>query len=232
MVDAIPVTGIYLTDVFDRVYRVMCPHWRDIEVRLINPGTREDWDKYDHAQRSANERVRNAIADQSLTPLIYVDGTSLKLPHEGWEIIGQFATGIASNFVGPNDPINPGPRTDGVDGKSHAVFMNGDQVERWLPSIFPEQDHGDAAATLPSPEKVVPELRRGRKKKGDGAYDALDQPRIAEMAALIRDKKAASPEQAARMVAARAFGDGSPESKADRLAKRFRKLATAVTIAR
>jgi hypothetical protein len=215
VIEAIPVTGIYLTDVFDRVYRGMCPHSREIEVRLINPGTCEDWDQYDHAQRCANERVRNAIADQSLTPLIYVDGISLKLPHEGWEIIGQFATGIGSNFVRPNDPINPGPRTD-VDGKPHAVFMDRTEFDGWFNTIFPAQ--------VRLAEEVVPETRRGGKKKGDGSYDPLDQPLLEEITTLLRENKAASVQEAARMVAPMAHGAGTPDSKATRLRRAYKKF--------
>jgi hypothetical protein len=230
-VEAIPVTGIFLTDAFGRVFRATTPHWRDLQARLSNPGSREDWDDHDHAERCANEVLRNAFTDGSLTPLVHRHGSPQRLPREGWELRAQFETGIASNFVTPNDPMNPGPRT-GKDGERHAIFIDRGEFDQWLQSIFPMQDQRLAVSnSAPLPE-VVPSHPRGGKKKGDGSYDALDQPRIAEMAALIRDKKAASPEQAARMVAEQAFGDGSPESKADRLAKRFRKLATAVTIAR
>jgi hypothetical protein len=44
------------------------------------------------------------------------------------------------------------------------------------------------------------------------------------MKSLLRKRKAASPEEAARLVADRAHGSGTPDSKIDRLAKRYRKI--------
>ena len=51
--------------------------------------------------------LRSAFTDGSLTPLVYRLGAPEKLPREGWELRGQFATGITSNFVAPNDPSTP-----------------------------------------------------------------------------------------------------------------------------
>ena len=64
--------------------------------------------------------------------------------------------------------------------------------------------------------------KRGR-KKGDGSYAAIDLPLLSEMKELILSHRAASPEEAARMLAEKAFGPGSLESKAERLAKRYRE---------
>jgi hypothetical protein len=51
----------------------------------------------------------------------------------------------------------------------------------------------------------------------------LDAPLLLEMRQLLSEGKAASAEEAARQVASRAHGGGTPESKAERLARRFRK---------
>jgi hypothetical protein len=212
--------GISLVDAYERVFCAMNP-----EARPGYPRTPLEWDEHDYAELCANEVLRNGLANGRLKPLIYLNGVSREISRDGWKIPGQFPrqdwmldcfpqTGIASNFVGPNDPTNPGPRTD-IDGNRHAVFLDLAQFDCWFNSIFPAQ--------VRRSEKVVPEPRRGGKKKGDGSFLLFDQPLEEEMDALLRDGIAASPEQAAGMVAGRARGSGSIESKIDRLAKRYRK---------
>lgn len=71
------------------------------------------------------------------------------------------------------------------------------------------------------PKAGGPERRRGR-TKGSGSFADADLPLLEEMAALIANGKAASPDGAARLLADRAAGGGTFESKATRLAKRFR----------
>jgi hypothetical protein len=65
--------------------------------------------------------------------------------------------------------------------------------------------------------------KRGGRKKGVGSYEDLDVPLLKEMSLIIKQGKAASPEEAARKVAERAHGGGTLTSKAERLARRFRK---------
>ena len=74
-------------------------------------------------------------------------------------------------------------------------------------------------------EAATPKMR-GRKKKGDGSYANIDLPLLDEMKELISSHRAASPEEAARMLAKKAHGSGSEESKAERLAKRYRENAS------
>ena len=62
---------LYLKNAYERVYSAMNPHFRELQARLTKPGTREDWDKHDHAELCANEILRNAIEQGSLTPLNY-----------------------------------------------------------------------------------------------------------------------------------------------------------------
>lgn len=215
-VEAIPVTGIFLTDAFSRLFRAMTPHWRDLQARLSDPGSRENWDDHDHAERRANEAMREAFTDGSLTPLIYSHGMPEKLPREGWELRGQFETGIASNFVSPDDPINPGPRTD-RDGQRHAVFIDRVEFDRWFASMFPTQ----ARQT----EQAVTGLHRGGKKKGDGSYDPFDEPLVEEMDLMLREGRAASVREAALTVLpkAKVRAKGNPESTITRLCRRYRK---------
>jgi hypothetical protein len=65
---------------------------------------------------------------------------------------------------------------------------------------------------------------RGR-QKGQGSFESLDLPLLQEMKRLISSGAAASAEEAARSVAPKAHGGGSLESKAERLARRFRSRA-------
>ncbi|WP_029084433.1 hypothetical protein [Bradyrhizobium sp. th.b2] len=63
---------------------------------------------------------------------------------------------------------------------------------------------------------------RGR-KPGQGSYASLDAPLLLAMSHIISQGKAASPEEAARQVASHAHGHGTVDSRAERLARRFRK---------
>ena len=60
------------------------------------------------------------------------------------------------------------------------------------------------------------------RKKGDGSMAAADKPLLAEMRELIDSGKAFSPNGAAKLVGHKAVGGGCFDSKADRLAKRYR----------
>jgi hypothetical protein len=66
--------------------------------------------------------------------------------------------------------------------------------------------------------------RRG-KKKGAGSFEELDLPLLEEMALILKGGKAASSEEAARKVAHKAHGGGTPKSKAERLGRRYRARA-------
>ena len=89
--------------------------------------------------------------------------------------------------------------------------------ERWQRGEF----EADAAAQTLSLSARA-NSSRGR-KPGDGSYDEVDQPLLDEMQELIKRGKAVSPEAAARLVAHKAFGKATFESKVDRLAKKYRR---------
>jgi hypothetical protein len=220
---------LYLLDAYERVYRAMNPHYRQLQARLDNPGTCKSWDEHDYSELCANEVLRNAIEDGSLTPLVHRKGKPRQLPRKGWKIPGQFPrqdwmpncfpqTGIYSNFVGPNDPTNPGPPT-GKNGKLREVFFNRNEFDCWLRSVFPHVD--TAVEVVPVLEKMVPSPRRGGKKKGDGSYKNVDAPLQREMKSLIQQGKATSVRAAARLVVGNAHGAGTEASKVDRLAKGY-----------
>jgi hypothetical protein len=74
----------------------------------------------------------------------------------------------------------------------------------------------------PSEELDSPERRRG--KPGQKSLKKHDRPLLDEMKRRIEDGRAQSPEDAARQVAPKAIGRGSIESRAERLARRFREI--------
>jgi len=70
------------------------------------------------------------------------------------------------------------------------------------------------------PDQGCPRSRPS--KQGSGSMEPADLPHLEAMAELIRTAKAVSPNGAAQIVARDAPGRGTLESKATRLAKRFR----------
>ncbi len=85
------------------------------------------------------------------------------------------------------------------------------------------------AETVEMPERAQPERgpsavrpnRRGR-KKGSGGYDSKDAPLLEEIHALVENEEPMGLWHAALTVADRAPGGGTPESKAKRLAKKYK----------
>ena len=91
-------------------------------------------------------------------------------------------------------------------------------------SSQPESTRAVALEPEGASEAATPK-KQGR-KKGDGSYATIDLPLLDEMKELILSHRAASPEEAAKILAEKAFGSGSLESKAERLAKRYRENAS------
>jgi hypothetical protein len=86
----------------------------------------------------------------------------------------------------------------------------------------------DSLPKVPLPQTEVPydhrpkSRRRPGRQKGEGSYATVDLPLLEAMKALISSGEAASAEEAARQIANKAHGGGTLESKAERLARRFR----------
>jgi hypothetical protein len=88
-----------------------------------------------------------------------------------------------------------------------------------LPQVSPPQAE---PSSDPGPITTNISGKPGR-RKGQGSYEEVDQPLLSKMEQLLRDGKVVSSEAAARMVAPEAGGGGTQESKAERLARRYRK---------
>jgi hypothetical protein len=83
----------------------------------------------------------------------------------------------------------------------------------------PSNALGSSTSSLSEPTVEQPGTR-GR-PAGTG-WKTADEPLLVEMASLVADGTARSPNDAARMMANRALGHGTPESKQTRLAKAYR----------
>jgi hypothetical protein len=123
--------------------------------------------------------------------------------------------------MNPRDPFGYGVAGDGFCW----IFVTRESLEKCVSALAGLSRAASVEAPREpestSPEAAVPKKTRGR-KKGDGSYANLDLPILDEMKELISSHRAASPEEAARTLAGKAHGAGSPESKAERLAKRYR----------
>jgi hypothetical protein len=80
---------------------------------------------------------------------------------------------------------------------------------------------GSAILEKGSTKKPNTSKRRGR-TPGAGSYAAVDAPLLAEMKQLLAEQKALSVHQAAKLVAERAHGGGTIDSRASRLARSYR----------
>jgi hypothetical protein len=209
--EAIPEDGVLLMDAYENVFRAITPNWRELEAEILNSTAVEKepertlaWRALDSAQHKANILFRKRLTEGTLPAFIYADSRKLRLPTMGWEETGLLKSGIVSNFVSPRDPLNPGPSTD-IDGVRRAVFVDRASLERLI-----------RIDIYSSP------ISKATKKKGDGSFAPLDEPLLEEMKQLLAARVVASAEEAASKVAPRAHGAGTPESKKERLARRFR----------
>jgi hypothetical protein len=91
-------------------------------------------------------------------------------------------------------------------GAYRPVFLWKEEFERWFKKTFPREKHP------------------GGRPPGSGSWRDADQELILEMHELIKAKKAKSPNDAARLLADRAPGAGSPKSKQDRLRKGYYRV--------
>lgn len=118
------------------------------------------------------------------------------------------------------------PFSNGFAGNNFQwIFVTRESLEKCLSALAESSRPESAEAAALEPESTPPAVAtpkpRGR-KPGDGSYRSLDLPILDEMKELINSRRAASPEEAARLLAVKAHGAGSLESKTERLAKRYR----------
>ncbi len=111
--------------------------------------------------------------------------------------------------AGMDDFGNSDPRVFGpnivIRDAYRPVFLWKEEFERWFKKTFPREKHP------------------GGRPPGSGSWRDADQELILEMRELIKAKKAKSPNDAARLVASKAPGAGSIDSKRDRLRRGYKK---------
>jgi hypothetical protein len=189
----------------DQLYALL---WNECQAqRILLEGI-----PHDPGERSGHTEYTPVPWRYFLRPVTHTMGT------------GFYGSGTLSPPYLDKDPVP----VFSADGDRRAIYrevqIKRDDVLR-LKATFNEMtaqssDVDDPVAKeAAKPTAKVP--RRGR-KKGTGSFAAIDEPRLEEMAKLIQEGRAASPEAAALQVAPRAHGTGTLKSRVDRLAKRYR----------
>jgi hypothetical protein len=120
--------------------------------------------------------------------------------------------------MNPQKPFDIGIAGDGYCW----IFVTRESLRQCLVALAPQPGSAAEALEPESTSKAATPKKSPGRKRGDGSFAELDRPILDEMEELISLHRAASPEEAARMLAGKAHGAGTPESKAERLAKRYR----------
>jgi hypothetical protein len=173
--------------------------------------------------------LRRLIADEK----IVAEGKSLERRGIGAAVEtsypnGRIPSGDAANLIILSDVSGIKPK-DALAPDEFYRFTNGQgrywyDVRLLAADVFQEFP-GELAPVTTAEGKQNPTMEykpRSGRRKGSGSYEHLDKPLLDEMEKLIEEGKVVSPEAASHLVAAKASGFGSPASKAERLAKRYR----------
>ena len=220
--------------------------WSSYDYELRDLNRLPNHERSESRLRSLYDIVLST-ADEARPRLFLVNGADARDDLWGRLKSGQLvATGIPDGSVNRRvilamewldlDSFDPdlGWPTDAV-GQGFKCLLQFRSVvvpSRDVLQIWPGCDLNSGEQSLPSGKLTPPETagskdrtkHRGR-KKGDGSLEHLDAPLLEEMSLILSQGKAASPEEAARQVEERAHGGGTPDSKAQRLARRYRKAS-------
>jgi hypothetical protein len=111
-----------------------------------------------------------------------------------------------------------------ADFREKSEFRRETVQSRWqCADEAPGHDAPRPAASAPAEAATPPDTTDAKKRPHNGAdFRLKDAPLVAEMRAMIEAGKAQSPEHAASFFLNRATGGGKPDSKAKRLALRYR----------
>jgi hypothetical protein len=153
---------------------------------------------------------RTVLRERELTAYVRdpEDGSRLQLTAGEWSAYPlilrlDLPETFHSNFL-DDYPLSGNPNTF-VRGARRPVFFDKGEFETWFNKVFPKEKHA------------------GGRPAGSGSYAPMDEPLILEMDELIKSKKAKSPTDAARIVAPKASGAGTLESKQRRLRIAYRQ---------
>jgi len=125
------------------------------------------------------------------------------------------------------DPYNPRIIPEVNDLDYEAISVSRKDLEKW--PFASEQEWTEIRSGDEEPTAGVQGVEAAASKPrgrpaGSGTSEIADRPLFAEMHHLIGSGSAKSPNDAARQVAHKAQGQGTPESKQDRLARGYRRL--------
>jgi hypothetical protein len=155
-------------------------------------------------KRVKNDFARLAESEELLTAYRSIDGGEQAVIPRVWWNTEIIQNRFANCQIDPTSPFN-----NQVQGSAW-IYVSRASLER-LVSREPPLDM----------VKDRSEAKRGR-RKGTGSFEKLDRPILDEMRTMLLSGKFASPEEAARKFANKAHGNGTIESKAERLARRYR----------
>jgi hypothetical protein len=138
---------------------------------------------------------------------------------------------IAKVAFDKSDPYRPPiiPKVDELEYGPVLVFRDDLEKRPFAPEEKPLKEHSASNQVSNSEvpivtSKVVEATKskgRGR-PRGSGSWEGADAPVLTEMRRMIESGAAKSPNDAATQVAGKARGSGTVESRAARLAKRYR----------
>jgi hypothetical protein len=141
----IPANGVYLLEAFNQIFRAMTPHWKQLEDDLERYSEERvgPFEIIDAEHLKANLWLRARIQEGSITAFIRdpMTGNPLRLSRDGWEDAGLMQGGIESNFVGPDDMLNPGPTAE-INGVQYPVFFDRDEFQSLVRTHFGEPELG------------------------------------------------------------------------------------------
>jgi hypothetical protein len=181
----------------------------------------------DHeAKRPALERfskvqeqiIQLAEAEKLITALrATAGGDPIAIPRSWWNS-ERLSVRFDYCQMNPKKPFDIGIAGDGYCW----IFVTRESLRQCLAALAPQPGSAADGLEPESTSKAAAPRKSPGRKRGDGSFAELDRPILDEMEKLISLHQAASPEEAARMLAGKAHGAGTPESKAERLAKRYR----------
>ena len=233
--DAVPVSAIRLLEAFQMLTsRLVCIPLEDLPIQDVLENVASQSVRTASAIDPVSDKVavdrvmaeipaawifRQALTDGDLIALVRDPkaGETLRLNSEEWSLCDgrdEFfeMQPIYDDFVfGPLDRHSPGPDGTFLDGKFRPVFLDRAHFVSWLERLgeFAKPRHSGNFHT-----------------SGVGTvngWNIADDLLCDEMDKLIHSGEARSANDAARMVAPKAKGNGSPESKARRLRGRLRE---------
>ncbi len=167
-------------------------------------------------EKEHSARVRRGTVEAELRRLLYGNGIPAALlnSQDGRLVNIGSALWLADKFT-----------VDFASGQASWADLEEGQQVTYQGVVLVDRPEFDRVAMNTQPLKSKPSKmrRRSGRKRGSGSLTALDKPLLAEMNKMISEENAVSIWAAALKMAPEAAGAGVIESKAKRLARRYRE---------